>query len=491
MTSASAARKLDELETQIERPLPRPGPDIIIPFPSPPEAEDDFTCGPLPYQVDWLEEPAAVKLALWGVGSGKTAVGLFHLILVNLAWDGMRSLIVAPTFAMLEDTILPMLEEMDQLFQDLNGFKLIAKRKQTQLKFRLFNGSWLLFRSAERPHRLRGPTVGFVWLDETSTMSNEADVYEIALSRLRGRGPRQLIVTTTPMGDVGIVGSILEHSHRGVTGYHHSRKSTFDNPYLPADYIPRMARQYSREFYLQEVFAKVLKVSGLVYPDFDRDDHLISWDPWKELRTGRWTTMIGLDWGYSHAHAVWCAVRTNKSLALPEVVVFHEQGFDNQSDEQVIQGILGDFKRFPRLPRAICPDPESPEANKELRVCLRKAKTGIQTKIERNYHKRRIFRSVELVRRGLMTSEGEVSLKFAKRLLEDPLNDKGGMGVIASLEGYRRQRDRTGRGHIDKPHDDNRTTHSMDALRYVYLNLHRLGFKVMLPKRGILLPEAA
>jgi len=184
-------------------------------------------------------------------------------------------------------------------------------------------------------------------------------------------------------------------------------------------------------------------------------------------------------------------VRSNNSLHLPEVVVFHEQGFDNQSDEQVIKGILGEFRKFPRLPRAICPDPEGPEANKELRLQLRKAKSGIQTKIERNYHKRRIFRSVELVRRGLQTADGEVSLKFSKALMENGLNDKGGLGVIASIEGYRRQRDRTGRAYIDKPHDDNRTTHSMDALRYVYLNLHRLGFKVSLPRRGIPLPEAA
>jgi len=459
--------------------------DIHVPFPPPPEADDEWTGGPLPYQVEFVLNQAGIKLALWGVGTGKTAVGLFHLLLSSLAYPGMRSLVIAPTYTMLSDTILPMLEEVSQLWAEINGFRLIATFKRTQLVVRLFNGSTIIFRSAERPHRLRGPTVGFIWLDETSTMPNEADVYEISLSRMRGRGPRQLIVTTTPQGDTGIVGQIVEEHHKGTEGYWYSRKTSLDNPYLPADFVPRMRATYSKEFFEQEVLARVLKISGLVYPEFDRDLHLVDWDPAVELRRGNWIIVAGLDWGYAHAHVLYAAVRNNPELVLPEVVIFDEFGLDNKSDEALIGECVKRLNQWPKAPRGFCPDPENPEANVELIRALRKSKTGIRVLREFSRKERRITRSVELIRRALQTADGQVSLKFARRLLTLPENDKGGMGTIVSLEHYRRKRNPAQRGFIDQPYDDNVHTHAMDCARYIYLNLRRLGFRIRLPQRGI------
>src|SRR5690606_37128638 len=61
----------------------------------------------------------------------------------------------------------------------------------------LFNGTEVLFRSASDPDRLRGPNLGYFWLDEGALAHPLA--FQVLIGRLR-KAPRRGIVTTTPRG---------------------------------------------------------------------------------------------------------------------------------------------------------------------------------------------------------------------------------------------------------------------------------------------------
>ncbi len=449
---------------------------IYVTFPRPPEADDRFVMGPLDYQVEFIKSSAAIKLALWGVGTGKSAMGAFHTVLTCLDNDGMRALAVSPTNTMINDVLIPLLEDIAETWEAANGFKLYTHHK-TQNLITFHNGSKLFLRSGDRPNKLRGPTVGFIWLDETSVMPDEEAVWEVCVGRLRGRGPRQIIITSTPMGDVGIIGHVLQEWRAGTPGYFVQRKTSYDNPYLPDDYIPRMKAAYSPEFFEQEVLARVLKVTGLMYPEFDQETHLCDFDPATELRNG-WEIIVGVDWGYGHSHAVYCAVRENVNLPYPEVVVFDEFGLDGKSDEEMIKAIIQRMNKFPMLPIGFAPDFNGTEANRDLRKALRNIGAGMKLRVEMDHKKRRVWRSVEMVRRLLRTSERKICLRFAKSLLQNGMNAKGQFGVVESIENYRRKSAVVGRSFKDEPYDDNRTAHSMDALRYVVMNLQKFGFKL-------------
>lgn len=469
---------------------------VYLPFPpGPTVCEDHFTVSPHPYQIEFCCNQAPVKGAVWGVGTGKTVVLVYDHVKSALEYPGMLSVYGAPTYTMLDDTVVPVFEALFDLFEELNGFPLYRSWQITKNRIKLYNGSTILLRSADKPNRWRGTTIGKCTLDECSTMPNEEDILDIVTARLRGRGPRQLAWGTTPMGDVGIVGKMLARRQEGDPDVWISHKTSYDNPSLPPGYIERMKRSMSKEMFEQECLAQIRKITGLVFAAFDRDRHVVKWDPREELRPGGWTVVIGVDWGYEHAHAIYVAIRRNPELPLPEMVVFDEFELRNQSDEAMVREIVSRLNRWPTIPRAICPDAAGIGQNKDLRIGLRKLGLGIKTLVEPDYSKRQLFRSIELVRRWLELADGTACLHFSDNLFKSGLNAKGGTGILEAMEHYARKKDRTGKSYTDTPVDDNWWVHSIDAFRYVLLNLGRLGFPCRIPEssmqRAIVLEESA
>jgi len=400
---------------------------------------------------------------------------------------------ISPTFPMFFENMYPILDEIDQMWSEINKFKLISKWHKGDNKwFKLFNGSTCFIKSGEHPERIRGQTVGAVGIDELSMMDADQAVFERAIARCRGRGPGIIFVTSTPQGDTGPIGWLLERFRNREDDVFVSRESTYANPYLPETYIQTMKALYSAEFFRQEVEAEPLKAIGLVYPEFQRHSHIIPFNP-IEIQTGMWEILVGVDWGYSHAHAVWVAVR--KGRYYPRMVVYDEIGLDNQSDNAMIDAIIKKIVQHGKIPRAICPDPAGVEAIRELRKVISKKGLGIRVVMEPDVAKRRLARSVELVRRGLRSADGQVNLQFADSLLLNGFNDNGKNGCIQSIEHYRRKRGE-GKTYKSDPHDDNFYTHSMDSMRYPIMCLSHLGYSVLpldlaqasprgLPKEGL------
>ena len=450
--------------------------DLVLPPPSNSDGET-WNAGLFWYQTEFVFCRERLQLALWGIASGKSLCGCVKLILAMLEHQRLRALHISPTRTMFEANIQPILEELDELWTQRHGFKLITKwHRSGTLWFQTFNGSRCYIFSGEHPQRIRGFTTGYLWFDELASMRLADDVWKRAVGRNRGRGPQTIVVTTTPEGDEGPIRMIRKRRAAQEPGVWISRVKTSDNPTLSQEFLDEQRRSLSKEQYETECEAKIISATGLVYGDFKRETHLIDFTA-ADLVDGWYAVIVGVDWGISHAHAIFMAVRRSETNPYyPDVVVFDELGLDNSSDEAMIKAVIDRARTWGRGIRFAAPDARKPDACIQLARALRKTGWGTKTIWEFPPELLRVRVGAEYVRRGLMSADNKVSIHFAKSLLTNGLNEDGKTGIIVSMEHYRRKTGQEAGTYKEDPHDDNKHTHSCDALRYGILTARLQGY---------------
>lgn len=163
-----------------------------------------------------------------------------------------------------------MLEDATQrTFQELAEKGQIVKRWDRGNNIcHLINGSEVWFRSGESPERLRGPNLGWFWLDEAALLP--LAVWNVMIGRLRqypGRG----WITTTPRGDNWVYDIFVR---RHLPDYSVIRSSSRDNTFLPAPFIASLEQTYTSTFARQEIEGEfLLDVEGALWKrsTLDRD----------------------------------------------------------------------------------------------------------------------------------------------------------------------------------------------------------------------------
>ena len=178
-----------------------------------------------------------------GVGSGKTRAGVVELLRMPPGTNGM---IVAPTYKMLADPTM-------ETFHEVIPPELIVSHNKTDKKIKLCDGKTILYRSADDPESLRGPNLGWVWMDEAALMEEYA--WKIIVGRLR-RKPGRAWITTTPKGYDWIWERFEDQPSELVPdpqNYHLVRCSSDANVFLPDDYIDALVSTYSGAFADQEI----------------------------------------------------------------------------------------------------------------------------------------------------------------------------------------------------------------------------------------------
>lgn len=194
-----------------------------------------------PQRKFWNDD-ARFRAFIGGVGSGKTHIGSLSIL------DMPESLgvVAAPTYVMLRDATL-------RTFMDMvRPTGLLANWKASEMLATLKNGTEVMFRTADDPEKLRGPNIGWFWLDEAALMTAEA--WNIMLGRLR-QAPGRAWVTTTPRG----ANWIYDRWQRAkLDGYSVTRSSSRDNVYLPADFIGNLETAYTNRFARQEIEGEFL-----------------------------------------------------------------------------------------------------------------------------------------------------------------------------------------------------------------------------------------
>jgi len=196
-------------------------------------------------QHEFLYSPHKFTSFIGGVGSGKTFAGAFKALMMPAGSMGM---VLAPTYPMMKDATLKTFIDMTiGAVKDFN---------KSDYHLTLKNGSEIIFRSADNPDRLRGPNLGWFWIDEGAMMTEE--VWDIMLGRLR-LDPGLAWITTTPKG-YNWVYRIFGPDR--MKEYHSVRASTRDNVWLPGGYVQSLQDKYSTAFAKQEIEGEFCEIGG-------------------------------------------------------------------------------------------------------------------------------------------------------------------------------------------------------------------------------------
>ena len=157
-----------------------------------------------------------------GIGSGKTLSGCVKAIIKVI--NGESGVIVSPTYRMLQDSTMKTFVDILEC-QKLSYNLKISENKIT------FKNSFVLFRSADAPNRLRGPNLSWAYIDEAAYVRKK--IWEILLGRIR-IGETSAWITTTPQGFNWIYEAWVENVK---LDYHLYHTSSVENPFLSDTYI--------------------------------------------------------------------------------------------------------------------------------------------------------------------------------------------------------------------------------------------------------------
>lgn len=238
-----------------------------------------------------IRQGARVVLFLGGIRAGKTYAGAREALkqiykynrFPNLGW------IISPTY--------PMSQVPERMFKAYAG-DLVAKHLKGERAFLMVppksmpnNYYRVEVKSAEEPDRLRGPSLGWVWIDEGAMISK--DCWDILLGRvLDSKGI--IFITTTPRGRNWLYEDVYLRSEKDER-YVCLQAPTAENPHLDPKEVENLRTRYSGEFAKQELDAEFMSFEGLVYKGYKPPYHHVKR---REIPQNA-EIVCGVDFGYN------------------------------------------------------------------------------------------------------------------------------------------------------------------------------------------------
>lgn len=229
-----------------------------------------------------------------GIQGGKTTIGAIWLLTeLQKAREAGKIgdwLIAAPTFKILQQSTLP---KFKQYFPRDWG-----EWKEGNKEFDLAWGGKIYLRSTEDPDKLEGMTCLGAWLDEAGQMKEQAWInVQGRLSINQGR----CIMTTTPYAMNWFFREVFKkvgvNPDVDVVSW-----GSGDNPGFPAEEVERAKASLTQAVFERRYLGKFKQLEGLVYPDFEPDEHIVA--PFDI--PANWPRFAGLDFGYSVPAASVC-----------------------------------------------------------------------------------------------------------------------------------------------------------------------------------------
>lgn len=229
-------------------------------------------------QEDFFQSQNFITGFCAGRGSGKSYVGALKVL--TTARAGERWMAVSPTYTVIEDTTWPTFKDIAvQTHAWLSG----VKSPTPVARFRTQDGGTaeLVFRSADKPELLRGPSLPGMWYDEASVMSLAA--FQNGLPSLRYKGRMgKCYLTFTPKGrrhwtfdafyrelreDEDRTGAIeiAGKFYRPKKNRQLIRAHTLENPFLAPEYYELQVDNMTSAMAAQELAGDFVDLQGLIF----------------------------------------------------------------------------------------------------------------------------------------------------------------------------------------------------------------------------------
>lgn len=248
----------------------------------------DVTGWTEPQMSFWSDVHSRQRLFCGGVGAGKTYAGCIEVI--NQP-RGTLGIVIAPTYTMLKDsTLRTFMERYEQ-----SG--LVKSFNKTDMTMTLKGDRTILWRSADKPDKIRGISAGWAWIDEAAYCEEEA--YHVVLGRLRRR-PGRLWMTTTPNGKQNWVYRLVQNRQVSVT-----YASAKTNQFNPDFYVESLLANYDEKRAAQEVDGLFVDLDGTLMRrswflewQGDLPKKMVTWRAWDCAATeSGGDATVGIKWG--------------------------------------------------------------------------------------------------------------------------------------------------------------------------------------------------
>jgi hypothetical protein len=265
-----------------------------------------------------INSKASFPALVSGFGGGKSETMVMKALKQMFEIENAQIAIYEPTVDLIKKIMYPRFEEI------LSNAGLVYTLNKTDGIIEIPNIGTVLFRSLENPDRIIGYEVHHSHVDELDTL--EIDKAEMVWQKLLGRNRKKIIpktltamtknsasVYTTPEGYKFVYNRWKKESRNG---YELIQASTYDNPFLPEEYITNLRESYPEQLidaYLNGNFVNLN--SGTVYPNFDP---VLNHIP-RTIGCDMQTLHIGMDFNVNHMSAVAGHKEYGKFLCLDEI----------------------------------------------------------------------------------------------------------------------------------------------------------------------------
>lgn len=276
----------------------------------------------LPAQDDFVHSTDRHPAIIGGLGSGKTQGGAYRLLKLILEDKGISGGYYMPTYDLIKLRAMPAIEQL------LTEWNIPFKTNKSEFKIAIQNFGDIIFRSYDRPERIIAYEVGHSIVDELDTVNmGDAEIVWRKITernRQKTKIPNSIGCVTTP--DMGYNGFIYKKWFEDKKdGYVVIKASTYDNPFLPPEYVQNILDNYDpimADLYLRGEIVSLNQ--DKIYHFYNRTKHYtgLTISNFKELH-------IGIDFNIGGCVAVAFGLKDNNAYAIDEFVSYDTFDFIN------------------------------------------------------------------------------------------------------------------------------------------------------------------
>jgi PBSX family phage terminase large subunit len=379
--------------------------------------------------------PAQAKIAIdshryrvlcCGRRFGKTTLAIDQMMARAVSKRG-RIAYIAPTFQQARDIAW---EQLKRLCSSAS-LSINESRLEIRLPTQTHEESLIVLRGWEAVETLRGQQFDLIVVDEVASMRNFDLHWEEVIRPTLTDTKGECIFISTPKGFnhfYDLFGK--EHKDNEYKSFHFS---TYDNPHIPVSEIDKAKQELTEDRFSQEYLADFRKTQGLVYKEFDREEHLFEEEGFEGEDFVCVKTFGGVDFGFTNP----CAVYTIKKDKDANYWITDEWYETKKTDAQIADYVSA-------LKWNECyPDPESASGIEELK--------------RRKVNVRDVIKNKDSVRNGINAVR---ELFKANRLFIHT----SCTSLIWELETYSYPDKKPDHNEEEKPIKEN--DHACDAIRY-------------------------
>lgn len=248
-------------------------------------------------QLEVHESGARFKVLNTGRRYGKSTLAINTTLKAALQKLG-RYWIIGPTYRQIKSIY------WNSLLKEYIPDEIIKRKNESELYIELVNGSFIEFKGAEDPDKLRGARLDGVVLDEYAFM--RPVVWEEHIQPMIRESGGWAVFISTPNGFNHFY-DLTEFSKKAKnTDWEYFHYTAYDNPYFPKVEIDKAKAETSPEMFAQEYLGDFTKRAGLVFPEFEQAIHVTK-EPIQP--DSKWAHYRSIDFGQTNPTAVlWAAI---------------------------------------------------------------------------------------------------------------------------------------------------------------------------------------